>query len=320
MQKMHRMKRESCDFTFSGHAMDLSKLRYFVAVAERLSFTAAADFLCISQSTVSRHVADFEEEVGRQLFFRNRRTVRLTPAGTMMLSEAYGIQARVDEALRKVRDLERGMVGKLRLGMLGTPTQKIFPLLTKRFHRDHPGVALEVQRLSWRLVNEHLHKGRLDLGFTLSMGLEHFPDLAWESICTDRMMVVMPMDHPLASEDCIDFSRLAGEPFVLPSRIDAPAGSEWFSGLCAKAGFAPRVVAEPEHLETALAMVESGLGIAVLAGHVAQGASDRLRFVPFADESSCTDLVVAWKRDNPNPALPLFVEGVKAHLREQPMT
>ncbi|MBP1628574.1 MAG: transcriptional regulator AlsR family [Holophagaceae bacterium] len=300
--------------------MDFSKLRYFVAVAERLSFTAAADALCISQSTVSRHVADFEEELGRQLFSRNRRSVRLTPAGVLMLNEAYAIQSRMEEALRKVRELDGGMVGKLRLGMLGTPTQKIFPLLTRRFHRDHPGVELEVQRLSWRLVNEHLHKGRLDLGFTLSMGLEHFPDLAWESVCTDRMMVVMPADHPLASESCIDFARLAREPFVLPSRIDAPAGSEWFSGLCAKAGFLPRVVAEPEHLETTLAMVESGLGICVLAGHVAQGASERLRFVPFADESSCTDLVVAWKRDNPNPALPLFIAGVKAYVQEQPIT
>ena len=297
--------------------MDLSKLRFFIAVAERLSFTAAADALCISQSTVSRHVADFEAEVGRPLFLRDRRAVRLTPAGALMLAEAREIEARVGEALAKVRGLDRTPAGKLRLGVLGTPSQQIFPALARRFHQVRPGVELEIQRLSWRQVNEQLHKGRLDLAFTLSMGLEHLPGLEWRVLRSDRLAAVVPLDHPLASDRSVEFLRLAKEGFILPSGLEAPAGREWFFQQCRQAGFTPRVVAEPDSLETVLTLVESGLGISVLAGHVAQGASPGLRFVPFADPAATADLVVAWKPSNPNPALGLFLEETDAWLRER---
>lgn len=291
--------------------MDLSKLPYFIAVAEKLSFTRAADALCISQSTVSRHVADFEAEVGRQLFFRNRRSVRLTPAGMLLLEGARAALASMEGTLRQVRDLDRGLVGRLRIGLLGTPEQKIFPALLRAFRQAHPGVEVDIERLSWRRANEHLNQGRIDLAFTLSMGLEHFPELAWLPLLTDRLMVVLPQDHPLSGRASIDFSELRGEAFVVPARAESPAGSEWFAGLCTEAGFTPQIVAEPELLETVLMMVESGIGISVLAGHIAQAASPALRFIPLTDESSRTDLVVAWKRGNPNPALPLFVEAAK---------
>nr|WP_320133930.1 LysR family transcriptional regulator [uncultured Holophaga sp.] len=289
--------------------MDLSKLPYFIAVAERLSFTAAAEALCISQSTVSRHVQDFEQEVGRPLLLRNHRSVRLTPAGALLLEEARESLARMEAALQKARGLEGGLLGRLRIGVLGTPEQKLFPGLLKRFRRQQPGVELEIQRFSWRRLNEQLQRGRLDLGFTLSMGLEDYPDLDRISLCSDRLMVVLPSDHPFAGREHLAFQELAGEAFILPSRIEAPAGSAWFAGLCAEAGFTPRIVAEPELMETVLMMVESGLGISVLAGHVAQPPHPGLRFVPFADESSRTDLVLAWRRDNPNPAIPAFVEA-----------
>jgi len=297
--------------------MDLSKLRYFVAVAERLSFTAAAEALCISQSTVSRHVADFEVEVGRQLLFRTKRTVKLTPAGSLMLREAYAIQALVEEAVNRVREVDLGPVGKLHLGMLGAPGQKIAPQLTRRFHLRQPGIELEFQRLSWRQVNEYLHRGRIDIAFTLSLGLEHFPDFQWENLGTDQLAVVVSADHPLANESLISFARLEHEDFVLPSRLEAPAGSDWFAGLCAKAGFKPKVVAEPD-LETVLMMVEAGLGISVLAGHVAQAASPNLRFIPIDDAASSTDLVVAWNRATTNPAVPLFLEEVRLFKQEHP--
>ena len=298
--------------------MDLTKMRYFVAVGERLSFTAAADELRLSQSTVSRHVMAFEEEVGRQLFDRNKRTVKLTAAGALMLREAQAILTLAEEALRKVRDLERCLVGKLRLGLLGIPEQKIIPTLTRQFHLSQPGVDLEVRRLTWRQMNAHLQKRRIDVGFTLSMGLEHFPELRWESLGKESFTVVLPQDHPLAQEASIGFERLAGESFVLPSRTEAPAGSEWFLGLCAKAGFTPRIVAEPELIETVLTMVEAGMGISVVSGHLRQAPFPSLRFVPISDTPALTELVIAWHRDNPNPTVPLFIKSVKAYKLDHP--
>jgi len=298
--------------------MDLAKMRYFVAVGERLSFTAAADDLHLSQSTVSRHVMDFEEEVGRQLFDRNNRTVKLTAAGALMLREGQAILAMTEEALRKVRDLDRCLAGKLRLGLLGIPDQKILPTLTRQFHLSQPGVDLDIQRLTWRQMNVHLQKRRLDLGFTLSMGLEHFPELLWESLGKECFTVVFPQDHPLAKEASISVERLAGESFVLPSRAEAPAGSEWFHGLCAKAGFTPRIAAEPDLIETVLTMVEAGMGISVVSGHLRQAPFPNLRFVPLSDTTAQTELVIAWHRDNSNPTIPLFINIVKAYKLEHP--
>ena len=125
--------------------MDLRHLRYFQAVAEELSFSKAAQRLNIAQPALSRAVQELEEEMGVRLIDRNRRTIRLTPGGEVLLRETGLIFEGVDDTLRKVRRTASGEDGELRLGYIGPPTRSFLGPLLKQYHQRYPRVTIVLE-------------------------------------------------------------------------------------------------------------------------------------------------------------------------------
>ncbi|WP_432664312.1 LysR family transcriptional regulator [Wukongibacter baidiensis] len=291
--------------------MDLRQLRYFIAVAEHLNFTEAAKELYIAQSAVSQQIADLEKKLGVQLFIRNKRSVQLTNAGNVLLQEAIHLISRSEEAIKKTRQAELGIIGNLSIGFLGY-TEKIFlPYLIRRFRSNYPKIDLHIDQYNHGMLIEALNTGELDMVFTLGFGVDKIGGLERKSILTEKLSIVMYCDHPLADKSSIKISDLTDESFIVLNRKESPQGFNQTLLICANNGFSPNIVSEPRLLSTVLMLVDAGMGIAILPKSLQLNSSPSLRFVDIEGEKDDNELVVAWKKSNTNPSISLFLNELE---------
>ncbi|AOY75269.1 LysR family transcriptional regulator [Clostridium formicaceticum] len=290
--------------------MELRQLHYFIAVAEHLNFTEAAKHLFVAQSAVSQQIADLEQKIGVQLFFRNKRSVKLTNAGAVFLQEALSLVSKSAEAIEKTRQADIGIIGHLKIGFLGYTERNFLPSLIREFRRSHPKVDLYLDQFHHGMLIEALKTGELDVIFTLAFGLDNIGGIEKKSIFTEKISVVMHCDHPLANKNSLHISELAQERFITVSRRESPQGFNKTLLMCANSGFSPNIVAEPRLLATVLLLVDAGIGITILPKSLKLHSSPSLRFLDIEGEQAEDELVIAWKKKNANPSIPLFLEAL----------
>ncbi len=288
--------------------MDMRQLRYFIAVAEKLNFTEAAKELFIAQSAVSQQIADLEKKIGVKLFIRNKRSVKLTSAGEVLLTEAINLVKRSEEAVEKTRQAELGIIGSLRIGFLGYTERNFLPYLIRQFRKSYPKIDLNLDQYNHGLLIDSLSSGELDVGFTLSFGLDNIGGLERKKISTEPISVVVHCEHPLALRKHISIAELAQERFIVLNREESPQGLNKTLLMCANHGFFPNIVAEPRLIHTVLLLVAAGIGIAILPRSLEAQSSPSLRFIPIEGHHNEDELVVAWRKVNSNPTIPLFLE------------
>lgn len=288
--------------------MEIQLLREFTCLAEHLNFSLAAKQLFIAQPVLSRHIADLEHALGVQLFARNKQTVRLTPIGAIVLTEAKAILAHYEEGIQKIRLAVAGFAGQLKIGFLGAPTKNFFSALISRFRNIYPNVDLQLNQLNLGALASTLKHGDIDIAFTLSFDLLSIPGLCWKTLYPDSLAIVLRHDHPAANNNDIKLSTLSKEKFLLLAQEESPSLYNQITTLCAAAGFSPDIVKLTTFPENALLMVESGIGIAILPKHINVYASQELQFLDIADDDFEFDVVVAWNEVHSNPAVPLFLQ------------
>ena len=204
--------------------MELRHLRYFIAVAEELHFRRAAERLHMSQPPLSQQIRQLEEEVGAVLLLRNQRKVELTAAGAAFLVRAREILDAVEDAARQARRVQRGEVGRLAVGFVGSAMYSFVPELLRAFREDKPDVGLRLHELGTTEQLRQLEDGRLDVGFVRLRGSR--PGLAFESVLDEEVVVALPDVHPLSQRPLLRLADLEGESLVLltPAGSPGPAG------------------------------------------------------------------------------------------------
>jgi LysR family transcriptional regulator, benzoate and cis,cis-muconate-responsive activator of ben and cat genes len=288
--------------------MDLRQIRYFQAVAEELSYSRAAERLKIAQPALSRAVKEVEAELGAPLLDRNRRSVRLTPSGRVLLREAGILLERWEEAMRRVRRTAAGEEGELRLGYIGPPTQPFLGRLLGEYRRRYPLVSLHLEERTPERVWEMLAKGRLSAAFTRPVLREGGSGLRTIVLRNEPFGVVVPPLHPFALRDSVTWKLLAGEPLVVLARREGVSSHDGILAACRKAGFAPRLAYTPSLIGTVLSYVEAGAGIGVVPQSVSN-SDQKVRFVPLKPLVS-VPLVLVWQEDEDTPAVQRFRELV----------
>jgi DNA-binding transcriptional LysR family regulator len=159
-------------------------------------------------------------------------------------------------------------------------------------------------------LKEALGDGDVDIAFILSSESEPPAGLVWEKVKQDVLTAVFPFDHPLADRSSVSLTELAGEPFVFIARSVNQEFFDFFMRMCAASDFSPNIVEQPVLLETTLVLVEAGFGVTVLSPLADMGTHPNLRFVRLDGDYPMT-LAAAWKKNNGNPAIPLFIELLK---------
>jgi DNA-binding transcriptional LysR family regulator len=281
--------------------MEFRRIRYFVAVAEELSFTRAAERLHIAQPPLSTQIRALEEELGAQLFERNQRRVFLTQAGRHLLARARGILASVEATKTEVRRATLGEVGRLELGY--TPSAMFTSSLTaaiKRFKVTHPHVILTLHEMTSLDQLNAVHYRTLDAGILRKPDVSVPIGVLFEEWYRAPLVVAMSADHALAKRRAIRVTDLRNQPLITYPR-EAGIGLYWqVIRLCAKAGFRPRIVQEVLELTTIIGLVDAGVGIAIVPADTKSIRLDGVAYVPLRDADAISTFYLAFRDRDPN--------------------
>jgi DNA-binding transcriptional LysR family regulator len=243
--------------------LTLHQLRTFRAVAEQLSFSAAAQELSISQPSVSYQVKELEQALGLPLVDRLGKRVRLTEAGEVLYEYARRTLTLLDEAalvMEQMRGIERGT---LRVGASTTVGIYVVPLALGAFKKLHPKLAVSLEISRRETLLERVKRGVLDLA-VLSPPVPD-PDLITTPFMDDELVMVVPRGHPLAGQRGLSLQDFAGESFLMrePSS-DTRAAVE---AAARRAGVTLKVSMELGSNGAIKHAVEAGLGVAILSSH-----------------------------------------------------
>jgi DNA-binding transcriptional LysR family regulator len=291
--------------------MELRHLKYFCAVAEHKNFTVAARRLNVSQSGVSGQVRDLEQEIGLQLFRRNKREVLLTPAGAIFFEEARDILLRAERAIELAHRASEGQSGKLTVGLCGPVTATFLPRVIRTFRKQHPGVALSVrERTPAEQVNALL-SGKIDIGFARSVPSDVRHLVGYDLLFREPVILAIPSRHPLAKLDAVPISKLASERLILYAREGAPEVFDSITAMCRKAKFSPKVADTPRSWHSVLTMVESSEGLALIPQCVQHLKGNDIVFRPLRDGGCKLDAMVVWRKNEPSALQESFLRLIK---------
>lgn len=282
----------------------------FVAVAEELHFGRAAQRLHISQPPLSQQIRQFEQEIGAPLLVRTTRSVQLTPAGRLLLERARQLMAEADAALHAVRRHARGDEGVLTLGFTHSTVYRVLPRALQAFREAFPDVVLQLRQLTSDVLVEDVRHGRLDVALLRFSASMDGTDLQTRVVTHDPMVLVLSLGHPLAALPRVPVQSLQGLPWVGYE----PQGARYFHELEARVLASAQVQPHVQYhslLPTLLALVEAGMGAALVPASAVQGVAGRFEWRELALPEGCAplDAVLScvWSADNCNPVVQRFL-------------
>jgi DNA-binding transcriptional LysR family regulator len=290
--------------------MELRHLRYFVSVAEALSFTKAAKQLNTAQPSLTRQIKDLEEELGVRLLNRTKQQVTLTNEGRSFLADAKRLLALAAETVASLRRMNSGEVRALNVGYVSNLFYDLLPMTLASFHQSFPTVSINLFDMSCGEQFRALEDGKLDLGF---VGL-HEPiarrGLEFRTIASYKTVVALPHDNPLAGKKRVDLKALGSMFFIGMSEGSYPGYRDWLTKTCAGAGFVPKVLQDVELERTMIHAVAAGLGVALVPEQLRKLEHANVVFRPL-NPTVATEGCVAWKNENPPEALQGYVQIVE---------
>lgn len=275
--------------------MELRHLRYFVAVAEALHFGRAAQRLMIAQPPLSQQIKALEQEIGVQLFRRTKRRVELTEAGRVFLAEARRTLAQAEQAVQAARRADRGEIGRLTIGFVGSATYEILPPVLRRFRLNHPGVELSLRELTTAQQVAALEAKDIDIGFVRTPPPS--PHLACRVLTEEDFVVALPRFHRLARARPVALAGLREDPFILFPRSLATGLYDRIVTACQQAGFSPRVALETTQTPVMIGLVAAGLGVALVPACVGTLTWRNVVYRPLVDPRPRTNVTIVWRHD-----------------------
>jgi LysR family hca operon transcriptional activator len=278
--------------------MELRHLRYFVAVAEELNFTRAAQRLNTAQPSLSQQIQDLEQEVGGSLFIRTKRSVKLTAAGTAFLDEARLTLAQARRAIASARQVAQPGQSTLVLGFGPAAEIKLFPSTLTSLRASFPKLRLEFRSMTTLKQREALLHNEIDLAFLRPP--IHEPSLEAIPVLREQLVAVLPADHPLAGEGPLDFAELSGYPFIEISPVHSGDLFDLVRAAAQERGVQLNTIQQVEDVLTMLTLISLGEGYTLLADYaeslVFRNVTTR-RLTPPAIE---VDLLMAWRKGDPS--------------------
>jgi DNA-binding transcriptional LysR family regulator len=286
--------------------LDLRHLRYFVAVAETEHVGQAAQRLHISQSPLSRQIAQLEQDLGLALFERGRQRIRLTRDGQVFLAEARALLRHAERLENLGRRLGRGEEGGLCIGYVADAMHTgILPRALRALHNERPGVHIALYNLPAIDQFEGLRQRSLDIALVREPPSTNDPDLLAAPLLEDPLFLALPAGHPLADQVSVTPKDLDGQPWIAVENAQDPAWRDTFVASCTAAGFTPDIRLDAAEPLTALGLVASGLGLALVQKSMAR-ATTEIAVRELAWNDNCVQLWAAWHGVDLRPLVASF--------------
>jgi DNA-binding transcriptional LysR family regulator len=289
--------------------MELRQLRYFVAVAEAGNISRAAAKIFLTQPALSRQIKALEGEIGQCLLERRAHSIKLTAAGESMLREAREILRHADEALERVRSSAPG--GRLRIGYAPSLASGFLSPAVASFTQVHPGTRVEMFDLSTEEMLTGLEGGKLDVVVTVKPG-EPIRGLEWVSIVTSPWRLAVNLKHPLARVPKVKPAEVAREPLLVYNKTEYPeywnAITRWLNDN----GVRATIAGQYNGVDSLLAAVESGQGVALVAARLARLFPSRVRMKTLTAAPAPVCIAAGYRADRAGvKSLAVFVEELR---------
>jgi DNA-binding transcriptional LysR family regulator len=295
-------------------AFSLRQIRYFVAIAELGSLSAAARELSVSQSSIAVGIQDLEQELACALFERHARGMEPTVKGHQFLRHARKILADVADARRSLEEVSEPPLGRLNLGVTSLVAGYVVAELLARFRRAFPGVDISIVEDSRDDLEHLLVSGELDAAALILPGERPSPALEACVLQTSPYRLWLPLGHPLTRQQRVSFAALAPLPHIVlaADEIAETAESRW-----ARLGIRPRVLLRTRSVEAVRSLVATGAGVAILPDLAFRPWSlegDKLEARPLEEAVRPALVGVTWRRGSAlSPTVRSFLSIVQAH-------
>jgi DNA-binding transcriptional LysR family regulator len=296
--------------------VELRHLRYFIAVAEELNFSRAAQRMHMAQPPLSAAIRQLERDLGCDLFVRTTREVKLTDAGRAFLDGARRTLAEAERAGEDARRAAAGELGRLRIAYSWSTRFETLPTLGRAFRASHPDVELLAQEMWNARMPAALGNGSINVGVSLCPEITAELELA--PIRKEHLVALLPEANPLAREESIPLSALADQEFVLFPREIAPRLYDAFMAFYRRAGFEPRLRNESFHTGWDLGVMAEIPAAAVAPQTFAAGLPEAIVAVPLSEPTDSFETCLVWRRDDNSPAVTAFVAAARSAFGPAP--
>ncbi|GGI20963.1 LysR substrate-binding domain-containing protein [Bradyrhizobium guangdongense] len=294
--------------------MDLRQVRYFIAVAEERSFTAAARRLNLSQPPLSQHIQALEAELGTQLLYRTSRKVELTQAGEAMLLRGRAILQQVKSAEDEVRSIGAGLIGTLDLGATGSilrgrlaellaAYREVAPLVRMTVHEQAP--ALQIAALLNRTTN-----------ISLIRGIPGERDLTSKLAWREEVVLAVPRSHRLAKRKRVALGELASEEHVILDP-DSSDFARYVQTCCVDAGFLPKVSQQVVDAQSIPSLIAAGFGVALVPQSIARFTTADIAFRPIRPSPPAADVFLVFREDETSMVVHNFIKLALRYLGQR---
>jgi len=286
--------------------MEFRQLQNFLCVASELHFSKAAEKLFIAQPALSRQIQQLEENLGVLLFERDKRNVKLTPAGEYLRDEASQVLSQLENISKRTQLIHKGEEGEIRLGYPGSAIYSVIPPLLSNLRLHYPHIKSKLSEVLEDDLFGNLKNYQLDVGFIR----EPFSDkqIASKVIFEECFSLVVPDNHRITPDNFVSLRQVKDEPFILPPRYTGSVYYDMLVRMCEREGFVPNVVHESNYGATILRLVEHNLGVSLMPISYRFSSAMRLNFIELTNIPERTHLSMAWRKDDTNPVLQNFLK------------
>jgi DNA-binding transcriptional LysR family regulator len=295
---------------------ELAQLRCFTTVATELNFRRAAERLNMTQPPLSRQIQLLEHHLGVELFTRSTRSVALTAAGRAFFIEAQTLLEHAQQASLAAKRIAEGDIGSVTISFVGSAVYEFLPKVIAEARLNQPHVKISLTEMNTYSQHEALRARRIDLGIVRAPLLQ----AGYETECLVRepFVLAVPGSHPLASAGTVSVQDLDAQPFLMYSHSAYPPFNELLTGTLRSAQVAPEYVQWLGSSLTILALVNAGMGLAL----VPRCATNVVfKNVVFRDidlgEGVQSELHLVWRSENDNPACMMLLEAIRAAVKAE---
>lgn len=287
--------------------MNTRQIEYFLAVAEELNFTRAAQKLFVSQTAVTQQIKNLEEQLGVQLFERTKKRVVLTPAGEVFRGESQELLQHIDAITEKVKMTSSGFAGALNVGFVAGLGNTLLPDKIRMINVNYPNIRMNFRCQDPSALLKSLKNGEHDLIFVPVFDERFLEGLCYKVYDEYSLVVVLPGRHILAGREGLTRYDLRNEKLILACSKDGQLGEDKkVLGQFEAAGIHPEIVERNENIETIFFMLSANMGVTILPSYLFDPVMHhigKLRAVPLLPKDEFVQVAAVWTPENQNPSL-----------------
>ncbi|WP_339229341.1 LysR family transcriptional regulator [Oceanobacillus sp. FSL K6-2867] len=289
--------------------MSISKYKVLMEVLEQKSLTKAAETMGYTQSGISHTINSLEEEFGFELIVRGRSGARLTKNGEQVITTIREILKWNEYLEQQIAAVHGVELGTVRIGTFTSVSVHWLPNILKKFQQDFPNIKIKLVEGDYREIEEWILNGVIDCGFISAPTRNKFDVILLHK---DKMLVILPPDHHLGSQDTINIEQIEKEPFIMPRQ----GSDDDINRVLKKAPFKPNIAFMAGDDYAIMSMVESGLGISILPELVLKGQQRYIHKKELKEENYRSLGIAINSKKNLAPATKKFLNYVQYFLNK----